>query len=398
MMPMKKIRHWAINFLLVIASILGTVAAVEIVLRFTHYRYYFIKSPLNWLCPDDSAGYDICENVAPIRIEGAEYFYSIWSNELGCFDLPYRGEKNYILLVGDSFTFGHVPFKTKLGTLLEKYLGYRVLKCGVGGYGTLQAYYKIKKIIKKTNMAPQMIIVGYWMGDDLSNDFENFQEGITLDDDASSKNEEWKYSIYQKSQSLQRNIRTWARDHLALYHIFNKSVVVRRLAQRVGFIDILVDNSEFASVLEYPWLTQAWELHLKNVMHIKELADTYNARLLFVLIPTNTQVYDFLRPSGKFDFNRPNRILGEFFEKNGIEYLDLTPLLRRFANQKQRLRWDNQDDLFWEHDIHLNVKGNKLAALFIAQHILDKKLLEIKEDPQKKEMIVNKLNILAVRQ
>jgi hypothetical protein len=37
----------------------------------------------------------------------------IWSNELGCFDGPYRGENDLILLVGDSSTHSYAGWKGK---------------------------------------------------------------------------------------------------------------------------------------------------------------------------------------------------------------------------------------------------------------------------------------------
>ena len=91
--------------------------------------------------------------------------YDIWSNELGCFDEPYRGEKDVILLVGDSFTHSYAPFADKWGTRLEKLLHYRVLKCGVNGYGTRQELLKAQEIIARIHRSPRLIIVGYFWND-----------------------------------------------------------------------------------------------------------------------------------------------------------------------------------------------------------------------------------------
>ena len=56
---------------------------------------------------------------------------------------------DYILLVGDSFTHSYAPFPDKWGTRIEKLLHYRVLKCGVTGYGTKQEWLKAAEIISK---------------------------------------------------------------------------------------------------------------------------------------------------------------------------------------------------------------------------------------------------------
>ena len=116
-------------------------------------------------------GFDIKPNVKgiPLSVDN-RVEYRIWSNELGCFDEPYHGEKNYILLVGDSFTHAYAPFPDKWGTRIEKLLHYRVLKGGVTGYGTYQELLKAKEIIAKVKNRPQLIIVGYFWND-LSDDY-----------------------------------------------------------------------------------------------------------------------------------------------------------------------------------------------------------------------------------
>jgi len=69
------------------------------------------------------SGYDLNENM-PVAWHYMEGFkYKAWTNEFGGFDTPYNGEKDYILLLGDSFTFDLRAFDCKFGTLMEKYLG-----------------------------------------------------------------------------------------------------------------------------------------------------------------------------------------------------------------------------------------------------------------------------------
>ena len=76
----------------------------------------------------------------------------------------------YLLLVGDSFTHSYAPFPDKWGTQIEKLLHYRVLKCGVTGYGTKQELLKASEIIAKVHHQPRLIIVGYFWND-LSDDY-----------------------------------------------------------------------------------------------------------------------------------------------------------------------------------------------------------------------------------
>jgi hypothetical protein len=123
--------RWALNAGLIFLSIMVVLALVEIGLRFTSYRFLLTRDRhLRYYYQADLAkGFDIAPNVRGKRLSvdnRAEF--EIWSNELGCFDEPYRQEADYLLLVGDSFTHSFAPFPDKWGTQIEKALHYRVLK------------------------------------------------------------------------------------------------------------------------------------------------------------------------------------------------------------------------------------------------------------------------------
>lgn len=387
------LREWISKLLLLVFSVIFAILICEVALRFSRYRYHFITYPLNYMCLDDNGIYDISKNHPVVFTRQPEYDCVLWSNELGCFDKPYAGGKNHILLVGDSFTFGHAPFEDKYGTLLEEYLDYRVLKCGVSGYGPMMQLYKIKKIMKKTNAIPQLIISGYWMGNALVNDLEYLEQGVLVSqatDHVTVNHQQTQslfkpaYSLLHPSLSLKRAITNWVKKHSLIYYLFNKNDIVRAIAAKIGFVDVLFQNYEFVPLQEHPWLEGAWEFHLNNIRQIKEFADSYKARLLVVLIPANVQVYDFLRPKGNYDFGQPNRILSGFFRKEGIDYLDLTSGFRICANQNYRHYLDNQGDLYWRQDEHFNKRGNRLAAILIARYIIESGLLEIQDNSEKK--------------
>jgi hypothetical protein len=38
-----------------------------------------------------------------------------------------------------------------------------------------------------------------------------------------------------------------------------------------------------------------------------------------------------------------------------------------------------QEDLYWPHDRHLNVKGNRLAGLLISRHLLEQSFLDVSD-------------------
>ena len=51
---------------------------------------------------------------------------------------------------------------------------------------------------------------------------------------------------------------------------------------------------------------------------------------------------------------------------------------------------DAQKDLYWPHDGHLNVKGNRLAGLLISRYVLEQPFLDL-HDKNKRLSDVNEL-------
>ena len=168
------IDKFIVNISLAVISILIILTLTEIGLRMTSYKNMLPVQQLNpfrnYLKADPAKGFDIVENAPPSIAYADSLAYSIWSNELGCFDRPYSEEKEISILVGDSFTFAFAPFENKWGTRAETLLGLRILKCGVGGYGTKQAMLKASSVISRINRPPKMIVLGYFIND-LEDDF-----------------------------------------------------------------------------------------------------------------------------------------------------------------------------------------------------------------------------------
>jgi hypothetical protein len=385
---MKNFKGICINIGLMLASIVFVLVATEVLLRFFFpfcsetrqvqfaHEYYIYDADL---------GYDIKENVPEILFIGAGFKQKKWSNELGCFDYLYRGEKDYVLLTGDSFAWGYAPFEETCGRLIEKYLGYRVLKCGVPGYGTMQERIKAGKIMEKVGVPPKLIIVGYYVGNDSFNDFceysrKNHQEGLRLD---------WykKMSDLNKGSPDRRNpiflkVKNYLSMNSVLYIFISQNRYVRAIGEKFGLCKEITPEYMFYSIKKFPFLSQAWEINADNLRGMKELAAKAGARLLVVLIPAKMQVYDFLKLHGDYDWTYPNNRLRGFFARERIEYLDLLPLLRKYANEKPGI-FGPSADLYWEHDGHWNKNGNALAAILISEYIISHKFLDVDESREK---------------
>jgi hypothetical protein len=406
--PSSRLRRWALNAGLIVFSLLLALTCLEIALRFTSYRYLLTRDRhlRYYYQADPVKGYDIKPNFKSTivsidnRIE-----YPIWSNALGCFDEPYHGEKQFILLVGDSFTQSFAPFNDKWGTQIEKLLNYRVLKCGVSGYGTKQELLKAAEIIARVHHQPRLIIVGYFWND-LSNDFAfpdlTVVDGflihtVKLKDPKTHKlipeKLAKKYTLIEKlfsgtyPLSWGKMVRYYLDQHLIIVNLINDAAA-RILPEKQ--IDYAM-STKFMAFEPEASIRKFWESHMQNLIGFKELALAGHANLLIVLIPTNLQVYPFLAPHPKIDLERPNRILTKFLKAQGIDYLDLLPLMRCYADQTPRTALDSDKDLYWQHNSHWSIKGEHLVALLVSRYILEHHLVQVPDSKEKLRKIEDKL-------
>jgi hypothetical protein len=400
------------NATLVLLGIAVALILLEGLLRLTPYARLISPDPVtprDYFRADKVNGYDIDENRSanPFRLK--ECSFDIWSNEIGCFDRPYGGEKHYILLVGDSFSWGYVPYEDNWGGVLESATGRRVLKCGVPGYGTKNAHLKAKSILARLEKKPEVLLVGYFYNDLLDDYlFPRYRvldgqvlEGRILADPRTGE-------IREKTDPLLREeMENWSRfgvphvpqapaikrlkrylnEHSVLYRVVQpaltalveraplsaevRAAVLDPPSKNESSVDIL-----FASPETLPWLSDAWKNHFGNIRRLKEWAGEEGIRLVVVLIPTREQVYGFLPGATARQDNRPGRMVGRFLQQEGISYVDLLPVFQRYADQRPRRFLDPEKDLYWALDSHWSPRGSRLAGLHIARYLVAEKIVE----------------------
>jgi hypothetical protein len=398
------IRRPLINISLIIISLLTVIVLLEIALRFTHYSTILSKNEefRNYYQSDPNKGYDIAANVHKFQSNtDDEVFFKVWSNELGCFDVPYKGDKDYILLIGDSFTHGHAPFADKWGAQIEQLLGYRVLKCGVPAYGTKQETLKAKGIIEQVGTSPQLIILGYCLND-LEDDYLFPRYGVVDGYVVISKElVNVKTGETTLRKDLEKKVGLLSSSYLIKMKNFIKreSIIGRLLISSIRdkFVEApgqkrLYENI-FLSFFDFKWMDNVWKEHFKNVQDFELIATNNGAKLLIVIIPTKEQVYQFLfdwKDAG-LDPERPNKKIINFFNKEGANYIDLLPLFKQYANQKPRKLLSPEDDFYWRYDGHWSVKGEHLVGLLVAKYILENNMIEVAEKAEKLKIINTKL-------
>jgi hypothetical protein len=354
----------------------GTLLVSEAALRLTGYRVFlpFVQWPPHYYRADRELGFDIAPDSPRATHRFADASFPIWSNELGCFDRPYRGEIPYMYLAGDSFTWGFGPFEAKWGTRLEESTGVRVLKCGVTGYGTKQQLRKASRVIGTLASPPRLVIVAYF-GNDLHDDWafptklvHNGQlvkrsADAPRDLDAAQATSKDAYEWEEKycdgnrraNRALQR-FKCLLTRHSILYNLFTlqmKRWLSVDVLRRVGAVNEPIPGPPTIEAAAYA-------AHFDTVAAFRDFVASRGARFLVVLVPlgedapvpTDVPVPDDLYPR-----------LKAYLDARNIEHLDLTEGFRLAKRH---------GSLYWRYDAHWNVRGNRLAGLLVARYVLER--------------------------
>ena len=423
---MNRIKRYLINIALALFTIILVLCIAEGILRLFDY-----KKPLGarqmryYYKPDDIAGFDIVENCPTRRIhhEG-NYYIDIWSNELGCFDRPYKQEKDYILLVGDSFTHQFSSFENKWGTLLESSIGMRVLKCGVSGYGTRQELLKAEKIVGAVKHVPKLVVIGYFLND-LDDDYRfppfvetngflvekkkivDYKTGaIEVQDDASLERHAKSYerkivcSKYDECSGCSSVFKRWKcyiidnsvlsgriRHATSQIKSIIKDMKVKVLKEPKKSMPLETDMLELYPIKDFPWLYGAWENHFENLRDFKRFTDKNGTNLLVVIIPAKEQVYPYFIKNKSIDLEQPNRFLSGFFQRESILYVDLLEPFRKYARKGTSEFLDPEKDLYMRLDKHWSKKGEYLANLIVSHYIIEKGLVDVPDREKRLEQI-----------
>lgn len=251
---------------------------------------------------------------------------------------PYKGARKKVLLLGDSFTWGHST-TNKTGSFADILIarGYAVYNTGISGADPAQYEAVARYYIPL--LKPDIVIINFFMGNDIQWFVRQPQCGIPIHYNTNAGNLlSCPNGLYFTSADFAYN---FAQRNML---IPTKSIIVKytalgTLMWRVG--------KRFNMVRDvHPQDKQYWEkanalLHQKPVsnIHLKaiiELADSFGARPTVVAIP------DFLSSNHQ----HPDQVEGLF---EGVKWL-LSPV------KKEEYRMD---------DGHFNDDGHKTYANFL---------------------------------
>lgn len=289
--------------------------------------------------------------------------YDFKLNSKGFKDVEFQREKDpkvlRILGLGDSFAYGVVPYQYNYYTRLEEKLNRteikaEVINMGIPNIGPKD--YLSLLVDEGLELKPDWVIISLFIGNDLN------------------ENETRKQYSYSYVASFVRFI-------IALNKIYEGQVIHGELSYQDDqdsmeyetFLNLQTNRSQIFRDTEN--FREKFDYSVAFLKQIKQICDRQGIELLVILIPDELQVNQQVRTDviaelkasqNDFDFQLPNRLLAEEFDRQQINYIDLLDDFRS-ASVAERL--------YKPQDTHWNIAGNELAAEIIYQYIRHQMIL-----------------------
>jgi lysophospholipase L1-like esterase len=337
------------NVSLVIGSLTVAVLAAEGLLRLTEQRYALAKVefPDSYFMSDPVFGarHSFNRPHAEFRFPGPAF--ETFTNSLGCFDDEQTIAPGYVLVLGDSATWGYVPVEANWATELGRLTGRQVVKCGVTGIGTNYETALLEWLIKRIGAPPSMVILLYTMND-LNDDYVypsyRVVDGQRLDafrslDLAPGSLDRYTdaelAAIYRESRP---SMRQWLREHSLVAWIAYRAVFGTK---RNALPPASISSRYEVELWELddtgrPWLREARETHIRRLLALAERIHRSGAQFI---------VFDH-------DEGPHNEVLAARLPGHVDLYYQLT-----FDDADRE-----SEGYFHRFDGHWNIDGNRKAA------------------------------------
>jgi hypothetical protein len=409
------------NAALQLAVLITTIAALDALLyfvvpddvaaRFPAYRQdAFLVDVIGRGYPKDyfeanaERGFDIKPTDTP-RSDQIHYMddfqYNVWSNKIGCFDKPVGEMKDrFWYMAGDSIAWGHAKFEHLMGSIIEEKSGVELLQCGVTHTGQRHQFSKFLDITKTLGKMPERVLVLYSPTDTV-NDYAfphtSVRDGGLADVRMLGENnevvdigEDW-----FRQMKAQREAAKVTGDGLPT--AFSPS----RFLMKYSLSTQLLNAGLYAADQYLPWIGRNIEMigeepglewyekyFLQNGQKIYDIHRMTHFQTLdghlnythFKYADRNKEVIhqwrDHARANGyKLEFvlshPGPSRVYEDisvtnfykefiaFLQSEDIKYYDLVAELEK--------RGIETDDLYWEQDLHMSNKGNRIVGRILSE-------------------------------
>lgn len=310
-------------------------------------RFYYASNPEDILY---SRSYESGKGIA----NGSDYNFHL--NSKGYKDTEF-GEKKRdsfrILALGDSFTFGNVPYSKSYISLLEQKLNVtdpklEIVNLGLPGIG----FREYLAILAREGLAlhPDMLLLSIFIGDDIlqSTARKYYTYYYLLS---------WVNTYLKEGRQYPGRAYHPAGDYCDTCQVLTEKEVVA--IEKKGLFLYQKGNKQLAEHLQHS------KYYLGKIL---ELCQRHNIRPVIVLLPSVMQINPSLRKrvltaSGEanatgteWQWEQPNELLRNLLLQSNVQYIDL---LQPFIEQRAH-------KLYRKGDIHWNIAGHALAAKVVA--------------------------------
>lgn len=328
-----------------------------------------------------------------LKIKTQEFNMHLQTNSQGFKDREYENKKDNeyrILALGDSFTEGAVEeLNQTYVKILESLLNNKfrentsktisVINTGISGYGANQERILLEKY--GLQMKPDAVIMFFYLNDPESDYAQINDIDVTVDKDDCVIST---YSLNQSKFSW-RELNNFLLKHSKAYYftkvispnfpiIKNTLYPLRNLLVKINFSEppelrYFILKSNYSD-----YDAKAFEASLKNIEWVKNITDIKKVKFTLVMIPMKFQVYEDLWKDykernlildGKYDFNKPSKILSEFSKLKNITFIDLLPILQDKIKNKNL----NQS-IYYDNDPHFNLYGNEVVGKSLFEKLI----------------------------
>jgi lysophospholipase L1-like esterase len=324
------------------------------------------------------------------RLASTEFDTSVRINSLGYRDDEFavdKGSALRVLAIGDSFTFGwgveaHETYAAHLERLLSPRFPSKTLHVINGGFAACYSPDTYYLYLKTEGLAlkPDLVVVGLFVGNDLDSSaaFENEwnekdAEGLPLRIRNVNQHVDgnflvpriipfrYRAPLLSRSHVFQGVFDIWweIAPKIRSWMPGGTATTVHAASQEPPRPE---DQIPYMYRLQYADRTETVLARVRQLLSgMNRLAKNAGVPMYVVLIPDPLQMNpnEF---SGTGDIDKPQRVLGRFFETEGITHLDLLPWLREKSAGRP---------VYFPFDGHWNALGNELAAERIAQFVAD---------------------------
>jgi hypothetical protein len=402
---------WKKKLLLIVGGLVFGLLIMETALRVIGYTY-----PI-WYMPDPYLGYSLRPGVEGwYTREGQSY---VRVNSAGLRDREHQKQKPpntvRVAVLGDSFSEAmHVPQEDTFWWLMERKLkacpqfagkSVEVINFGVSGYGTAQELIMLRQRVWEYQ--PDIVLLAFLTFNDIMDNsrvlkdteempyFVYKNDQLVLDDSFLTSR------TYTKLDSKWNRLGRWIRDRVRVFQAVHHAAFVYKTfmeARRARQVmeeqnararqekteqgegqasaapkrPALINHWVYYEPQEQSW-KDAWRVTEGLIAQMGKEVKEHGAQFVVIVLDNDVQALpnprsreNFMRSIGVTDLSYPNRRVEDFCKSEGIEVLDIAPVMREYAERNNVFLHGFGKDV---GNGHWNSAGHAQAAELMTQKV-----------------------------